>query len=171
MANEITWDAKWLPPPKLGRPTSVSAVPAERGAKVLVDGMRLLERELLSKAKAVLQQEAAAIHAEATNGVPVDLGQLKQSGSVTAPTEFEREITFRAPYAAYIEYGTYGGGNPPRDKIVAWAKRKGIAEPERAAYFIQRKIRKFGTPAQPFLFPAFERHRGSFFNRMRELFT
>ncbi len=62
------------------------------------------------------------------------------------------------------EYGPHGGF-PPLAAIGKWAARRGISkgmdavEAEGFAFHIARSIRMKGTPAQPFLFPAFEESR------------
>ena len=75
-------------------------------------------------------------------------------------TETAREAMRELGY----EHGPRGGF-PPVDLIGAWAKRRGITkgmdddEAESVAFAIARAIRAHGTPAQPFLFPAFEESR------------
>lgn len=59
--------------------------------------------------------------------------------------------------ATGYQWGGHGGW-VPEDAITAWMKRKGI-ELEFLGV-IQRKIWEMGTKAQPFLFPAFEKHKG-----------
>jgi hypothetical protein len=57
-----------------------------------------------------------------------------------------------SPYAPFVEYGTRPHFPPP-DAIRAWCRMRGI--PESAVYPICLKIAKHGTPAQPFLWPAY----------------
>lgn len=68
------------------------------------------------------------------------------------------------------EYGyAHGpvGGWPPLDRILAWMGRKGIQQSRRIAFAIQMKIRREGTRAQPFLFPAFEEVRAEVIAKFR----
>lgn len=57
-----------------------------------------------------------------------------------------------SPYAPFVEYGTRPHFPPP-DAIRAWCRMRGI--PDSAVYPICLKIAKYGTPAQPFLWPAY----------------
>ena len=83
-----------------------------------------------------------------------DTGFLLKSGSViqTGPMEFS--ITYNAPYAEFIEFGT-DPHTVPFDIILKWVRRKlGITrerEAKRIAWFIVRKIQQQGIQPKPFL--------------------
>lgn len=64
-------------------------------------------------------------------------------------------VVATAPHAAYVHDGTGPGGAPPIDVLRAWIRTARIrptqAKDDRGlAFLIQRKIRRFGTPARPF---------------------
>lgn len=63
-----------------------------------------------------------------------------------------------AMQAMGYQWGGHGGW-VPEDAITAWMKRKGIELEFLGA--IQRKIWEMGTKAQPFLFPALEKHKAA----------
>jgi len=178
----ITWYANWLPPPKHGKPGSANGVSAERGVKVVIDGLHEYAESVLVEAKAVLLEETAAIHKEAVRDAPSAMGQLRQNIRISAPSEWSRRVGAggaAAPHAPFLEYGTRSGA-PSVEKIELWMKRKGItpliksSDEKRpykdSAFAIRKKIMRSGIKAQPFLFPAFERHRQPFINKVRGIF-
>jgi len=65
-------------------------------------------------------------------------------------------------YARAVEEGTGSGGAPSIESLVDWIRVKNIfpddpnMDTEDLAYVIQRMITLNGTPAQPYLKPAFE---------------
>lgn len=77
-----------------------------------------------------------------------------------------------ANYAWYVENGTSGGGYPNQQTIIDWLRVKHIkpADPETSekelAYLIARKIALHGTPAQPFMEPAFQTEKEATINRV-----
>jgi len=85
-----------------------------------------------------------------------DTGFLLKSGK---PPRWERNeciISYTAPYALFIEYGTDPHPVDPK-KLIGWVKRKlRIHDPEafRVAYAVANKISTVGTDPQPFLRPA-----------------
>jgi len=74
-------------------------------------------------------------------------------------------IIARAGYAAAVEQGTGPGGSPPLEAIRRWIRVAQITprNPDMSerdlAFVIRRKIRREGTPAQPFMAPAAETTR------------
>ena len=74
------------------------------------------------------------------------------------------EIGPTAPYGPYVEYGTKPHFPPP-DALEGWARRHGMD----SAWPICVAISKHGTPAQPYLQPAFEDVVEDFFRRVKEI--
>jgi|GEM_PF-1540916 HK97 gp10 family phage protein len=75
-------------------------------------------------------------------------------------------------YARYIEEGTRGGGYPNQQTIIDWLRVKHIEpnNPETSekelAFLIARKIALHGTPAHPFMEPAFQAEKNATLNRV-----
>lgn len=68
-------------------------------------------------------------------------------------------------HALFVEAGTGPGGWPPEAEMAEWIRLKGVTpeSPEMTAedlaFLLARAIAVHGTPAQPFMAPAFEEHR------------
>ena len=64
-------------------------------------------------------------------------------------------------YARYVEEGTGPGGSVPQQSLEDWVRVKGITptdiytSEEQMMYLIARSIRRKGTPAQPYMKPAY----------------
>jgi len=82
-----------------------------------------------------------------------DEGQLLGSGKVYHSNKIHK-IVYDAPHSEAVEYGARAHWMPIAP-LKRWAKRK--LRNEGAAYPIQKKIAKEGTPPQPFLRPAMDR--------------
>ena len=74
------------------------------------------------------------------------------------------EIGPTAPYGPYVEFGTKPHFPPP-DALEGWAKRHGLD----SAWPICMAIAKRGTPARPYLLPAYLDVVDKFFNRIKEI--
>lgn len=75
-------------------------------------------------------------------------------------------------YARYVEEGTRGGGYPPVQTIIDWLRVKqiqprtpGMSEKD-LAFLISRDIALNGTPAKPFMQPAFESEKAATLARL-----
>jgi len=90
--------------------------------------------------------------------VPVDTGELQQSGF---PPEFRGDdvvFGYTARQARPMEEGTEPGHQPPTRPLVEWAQR--IGKDAGFGYYVARvKIPQEGVDAQPYLAPAVERMR------------
>jgi HK97 gp10 family phage protein len=126
-------------------------------------------REALQKA--ALQIVADAVQ-NIRNNKSWTTGGLANSGKVQRVEGSEDEIDAgffstetTGGYAAYVEYGTRGGGERtiksmiPR--ITQWLIKKGKfgANGKSLAFFISRKIVRRGTRPHPFLAPAVEKNK------------
>lgn len=86
--------------------------------------------------------------------VPVDTGELKASGHVTVAEtgkSIAAAVSFDADHAAFVEFGTGVRG----------AASAGAGEGPYSTSWV-------GMPAQPYLRPAFERHRNEAQSMTRE---
>ena len=76
------------------------------------------------------------------------------------------EIGPTAPYGPYVEFGTKPHF-PPMDALEDWARRHGLD----SAWPICKAISERGTPAQPYLLPAYLAVVDKFFSRVKRLLT
>lgn len=74
------------------------------------------------------------------------------------------EIGPTALHGPYVEYGTKPHF-PPLDALEGWAKRHGFD----SAWPVAKKISEKGTPAQPFLLPAYLSVVDKYYNRLKEI--
>lgn len=124
----------------------------------------------------IMQQEVKRsslnIETAAKRRVRVDRGGLRNS--ITHEIDADglgSTIGTNSEYALATEFGRRPGSHPPVDPIIAWAKRKGFADPVGAAWAIARNMEKFGTDPNPFLFPSWEEEVPKFEARIRERIT
>jgi hypothetical protein len=85
----------------------------------------------------------------------IDTGFLVKTANVNRKF-LRKEITYPAPYAAFVEYGTTPH-MPPIEPIKKYLMRKtGMSEKEatNAAWAVAKRIAKEGTEPKPFLRPA-----------------
>lgn len=88
--------------------------------------------------------------------VPVDTGELQQSGF---PPEFRGEdvvFGYQARQARPMEEGTQPGHTPPIQPLMRWAERIG-KDAGFGVWVATQKIPAEGVSAQPYLKPAAER--------------
>lgn len=130
----------------------------DRLLKVFNDLPKQVQKEL----KAELSITAKEIRDGAKRDAPADEARLKQSISVTEPSNLTFEVVAQTTYAGYLEFGTKtrtkippglesiagqlkgpaGGQGNPIDALTAWVKRKGIA-----GTFSTKTRRKLGNKA------------------------
>lgn len=147
---------------------------------------------MLSKKKelevhvAVLKS-ASRIEGAAKKAAPVDTGTLR--GNITFQIinqGFTAVIGTNKKYAPFVEFGTGGqtripsgfadvaaqfkgsGGFPPPRSLRGWAKRHGMKGLENA---IAWGIYRNGTPAQPFLIPAYLNEVPNFEKEIERIFS
>lgn len=85
----------------------------------------------------------AISHEVTEDGLSATIGMVGTEGGAMAKIAMANEFGRRA-----------GSKQPPTEEIRGWARRHGI-DPK-LAFVIARSIGRKGTPAQPFLFPAFD---------------
>lgn len=114
--------------------------------------------------KNAVNEHALNIEAQAkrniTDAPAVDTGRLRSDVHVeTFSGGFAKRIGTSLGYGKWVEHGT-GPHFPPVEPLKEWARRHGM--PESAAYAIALAISRRGTPAKPWLFPAYEQERPKF---------
>jgi len=105
-----------------------------------------------------------------------DTGRLANSIAIAEEQDgLDARIGTNLIYARAIEFGFPPGylqRMPPVDAIQGWVRRKlGVKDAKEArsiAFAIARKIKRSGTKAQPFLFPAAEAAKRGFRTRLRK---
>jgi HK97 gp10 family phage protein len=136
------------------------------GIEKAVARVEKLTEETQAKARAIVLESALNIQREAKKRAPVDTGNLRSRIHLTHyKNQLEIGIGTRVKYARAVEFGTQPHFPPP-GALTGWAKRHGMAgNEERIAW----KIYHRGTPAQPFLFPAFEQERPRFLAKVKQV--
>lgn len=153
------------------------------GSFLKVDGLeKTLARFDVKKYEPQIQQcfdkFGLRVELQAKQMAPVDEGRLKNA-IFQEPNKLASTVGCSVNYAAFVEFGTRkfaseyvstlptdwqvyaakskGSGLGTFDEflkvLMGWCKRHGMSE--KAAYPIALKILRNGSPAQPFLYPAF----------------
>lgn len=106
-----------------------------------------------------LRDSAQTGYSKSQEEVPSDTSLLMFSG---VPPQRQPDGTFEwgynAPHARPVEHGSIPH-YPPIEPLKGWARR--VLGDESAAYAVQQKIGKHGTPPQPFVRPGIESQRMS----------
>jgi len=144
-------------------------------------------KQKLNEIEYVINDGALKVESSAKNLAPVDMGALRSSIKTGKFGEVGREVYTNLEYAPYVEFGTKSKVDVPAglesyamqfkgkkgtfdellQNIQGWAKRKGI--PEDRVYGIAINIARDGRKAQPYLFPAFERHRPAILRKLKRV--
>ena len=128
---------------------------------------------------------------EAKSKVPRYNGDLFRSiRPVLSRNKLSVRIGSNKEYAAFVEFGTKSKAQIPAElsqmaaqfkqpgtgdfdtflkDIKQWCKKKGI--PEQAAFPIAMKLINVGQKPQPFLYPAFKKHRDKYVQALKQLFA
>ena len=137
-----------------------------RGFHELEDNIEMLGREMRDWINAANRETGEEMAALAKRNVLAEdayaFGELWQSiGYAINERELAVAVGSTAKHAPFVEFGTRPH-KPPIAPLKAWCVIREL--PESAAWGIQRKIARFGTPERPFLFIAFKveavRHAG-----------
>lgn len=140
----------------------------ERNLSVLRKYMPQFTRDAVNESALSIQ---AAAKKNITDSAAVDTGQLRASIKIESFKDgFARRVGSDVKHAPFIEFGTGPRKKfPPLEPIRRWCRRHRI--PESAAFAIARAIKMRGTPARPFLYPAYEQERPQFIARMRRAYS
>lgn len=133
----------------------------KHNAGQVADAIARLPQSVTAEMDAALARGAAELTREARERAPKDSTALTNSIIPARITLLEHHVTAAKDYASFREYGTGPGGWPSLDRMLAWIRRKGITpregtSPRSLAYLIARKIAREGTPATPYMEPAFD---------------
>lgn len=142
----------------------------KHNAGQVADAIARLPQSVTAEMDGALANAAADIVREAKERAPYNTSTLKTSISQARITLLEHHITAAAEYASFREYGTGPGGwaidqgpdgKVSFDRLLDWIRRKDITpregtSPRSLAYLIARKIAREGTPATPYMEPAFD---------------
>lgn len=145
-----------------------------------VKDFKVIIKKFPDRVDDVLEANAREVELKAKANAPANDGTLRQGISVENSKPLTRSITSRAPYSAYLEFGTgiyaaqavanlpsnfkqfaaqFKSGSGRRSIkgmlliLMNWFKKKGIKDRQHQ-YFIARKIVQKGTHPHPFMLPA-----------------
>jgi hypothetical protein len=142
----------------------LGAVEVQRNINAVLRGSYTSTRDAINEFAINIQANAIR---NITDQAAVDTGALRASIQIRfyRGEELARTVGSNLKYAASVEFGS-APHMPPLEPIKEWCRRHGL--PESAAYPIALGIAKHGTPARPYLFPAFERERLHFLKYIRD---
>lgn len=105
---------------------------------------------------------AREIEADAKARAPLDKGDLRQGIKAEKISDknwrVKTNATGKAPYSAYMEFGTGGSVNVPEEL-------SGIA-----ATWIGRGVKRINLRPRPYLFPAYQQGRRNYFTQLKREF-
>jgi hypothetical protein len=138
----------------LGKPETIRALnTANRAAE-----MRIIN---------IVERYTWLVHGEGIRQMPRDQGDLARHHHVQVKALGSRdvigEVRNTARHAAAVENGSVPHWPPP-GALAAWASKHGIEEGA-IRYFISLR----GTPAQPYMKPAFDRYKNEFRRAIRQI--
>lgn len=132
--------------------------------RAMVASPRILGKHLTRAIERTVLEMARA----AKRGAPKASSLLTNAINSVMVSPVEGLVFAGVDYARMVEDGTRGGDGrrlPPKDNILDWIKVRRIQpddpdmSQEDLAYVIARSIARKGTPAQPFMGPAYEDNR------------
>jgi hypothetical protein len=131
------------------------------GADRLSAALRRAPETVTSEQARAMTASLLLVEGDARRNVRHDTRQLMNSITHTPPRQ--RGDTLVGAVGPSVRYGLVvergrrpNKPAPPRAALRGWARRHGI--PESALFLIARKIGRAGTPARPFLAPAFTKN-------------
>ena len=118
--------------------------------------MKQIPEEIAPIVRDAMRQGARWILEEARNLCPVDTGELRNSIKIRERGAYEFHVVADTEYAYFVEYGTRPHIIRPRKaKVLRWFDRW-TGKPIFARY-----VRHPGTRRQPFLRPAYIKHKNN----------
>ena len=139
------------------------------GYKELQRDLKKMSKEIAVKVKKEAKASGLDVQKQAVDNLKAleawDTGHLATTILVEcSPDGSIVEIGPTAPYGPCVEYGTKPHF-PPMDALEDWARRHGMD----SAWPICKAISERGTPAQPYLLPAYLAVEGKYLNRLKGL--
>ncbi|MDI3476926.1 MAG: hypothetical protein PWQ59_451 [Thermoanaerobacterium sp.] len=127
----------------------------------LKNGKKLIEAE----GQKILFNAMTQMQNIAKRRAPVNTGLLRASINLFPEAKLASEyiLACGVDYGIYVEYGT-SPHYPPISPLKMWSRR--VLGDEGAAYAVQQKIAKQGTPAQPFFRPALDEVKNIYLPRL-----
>ena len=141
------------------------------GFKELQQDLKKMSKEIAEKVKQEAYASGKDVQGQAQDNLKAlkawDTGHLANTILVDRSSDGSIvEIGPTAPYGPYVEFGTKPHF-PPMDALEDWARRHGLD----SAWPICKAISERGTPAQPYLLPAYLAVVDKFFSRVKGLLT
>ncbi|MDW7759447.1 MAG: HK97 gp10 family phage protein [Acidobacteriota bacterium] len=144
-----------------------------KGEDEIRKALKKMSKEVRKQVAGEIAATALDIQAEAKRNLDevkaIDTGELRKKTIVEFSTDkMEAEVGTTAPHGKWVEFGTkHTTKMPPPDALEHWARWHGM---EGAEFAIAKNIlKRGGLPARPWLFPAFEKHAGPFFERIKKI--
>ena len=133
------------------------------GVPEVDDAMRAWMVDHEEHVKRATLRAAVECEAHAKRSCPVDLGHLRASIKYR-PTDdgYGADVYTDVAYAAYVEYGTRPH-MPPVDALRAWAASHGINP-----WALAMHIKKYGTREHPYMRPAWDAVKESYYRDLAE---
>ncbi len=140
-----------------------------KGLKIAQTKMRRVLVQIEEAVKDTNAKIANRIKGDARRNVPVFRGNLRKTiviKTMNSSPRFQVLIGSKSKYAMKIEMG-YSGmqRRPSLRKIREWVAFKGL--PEGMAVPLSIKLKRKGSPAQPYLVPAFDKHARKYADILR----
>lgn len=167
--------------------TGISPAELARFRKQLKDFTTKKTKQLQDMTELIGIQTAS----EAKSNVPVYQGRLRASiRPIMSKNRLSVRVWTNVEYAPFVEFGTKSKVQIPAElsqlaaqfkqpgvgnfdeflkDIKQWCRKKGI--PEQAAFPIAMKLINVGQKPQPFLYPAFKKHRDKYVQALKQLFA
>jgi HK97 gp10 family phage protein len=162
-----------------------------KGIEQVVAQLRKYGKEVETDIGAITQRVASEIALDAKNIAPTNFGSLGQSIVAVEQNKTVWDISaggIKAPYAAFVEFGTGTLVKVPSEwteiaaqfkgkkigleggflkNIKEWCKYKGI--PEEYAFAIMLKLLRVGQRPQPYMYPSYVKGRKSYLSKLKLL--
>ena len=107
----------------------------------LAQGAHIAGAQIQSDARALVPVDTGALRISIENSANISTGDILQT---VGPTQ---------PYGKDIELGRPPGTYVSPQALARWAAKRGLNP-----YAVAKGIEKHGSPAQPYLFPSFEKN-------------
>ena len=134
----------------------------EKGKKEVLANLQHMTMALASDIKEAVVSSSETVSHDAKGFCPVSDGRLRSSiRAAYYRNHLASEVGTDVEYAPYVEFGSRPHWAPIAP-LRRWAEKHGISP-----FAVQLSIARKGTPAQPFLFPAFEVEREYFIEKVK----
>lgn len=118
-----------------------------KGLDKLLTKLSKMSKEIVKDVDDIMEATSQEIEADAKVLAPVDLGKLRQGIKAYKKKDLNYVIEAREKYSAYMEFGTGGLVNVPKEME------------DIAIQFKGKGVKQVNLQPQPFLYPAFIKNR------------